>query len=96
MGGGFSVSNYLQGAMGPRRNGYFILAGEILKICEAQVEGDGGRKEKESRRKDSTGSSITIDTKRTCIASKRLVPKHFFYYQYAGYCLTFVLYGSEW
>ena len=53
VGGGFSVSNYLQGVMGPRRNGYFILAGEILKICQAQVEGDGSRKEKESRRKDS-------------------------------------------
>ena len=53
VGGGFSVSNYLQGVMGPRRNGYFILAGEILKICQAQVEGDGSRKAKESRRKDS-------------------------------------------
>ena len=53
VGGGFSVSNYLQGVMGPRRNGYFILAGEILKICQAQVEGDGSCKEKELRRNKS-------------------------------------------
>ena len=37
----------------------------------------------------------TIDTKRTCIASKRFVPKYFFYYQYARYCLTFILYRSR-
>ena len=53
VGGGFSVSNYLQGVMGPRRNGYLVLAGEILKICQAQVEGDGSCKEKESQRNES-------------------------------------------
>ena len=53
VGGGFSVSNYLQGVMGPRKTGYLVLAGEILKICQAQVEGDGSCKEKESRRNDS-------------------------------------------
>ena len=53
VGGGFSVSNYLQGVMGPRRNGYLVLAGEILKICQAQVEGDRSCKEKESRRNES-------------------------------------------
>ena len=52
VGGGSSVSNYLQGVMGPQRNGYLILAGEILKICHAQVDGDGSCKEKESRRND--------------------------------------------
>ena len=51
--GGFSVSNYLQGVMGPRRNGYLVLAGEILKICQAQVEGDGSCQEKELRRNNS-------------------------------------------
>ena len=50
VGGGSSVSNYLQGVMGPRRNGNLILAGEILKIYQAQVEGDGSCKERESRR----------------------------------------------
>ena len=53
VGGGSSVSNYLQGVMGPWRNSYLVLAGEILKICQAQVEGDGSCKEKESQRNDS-------------------------------------------
>ena len=53
VGGGFNVSNYLQGVMGPRRNGYLVLAGEILKICQAQVEEDGSCKEKESQRNNS-------------------------------------------
>ena len=53
VGGGFSVSNYFQGVMGPRGNGYLVLAGEILKICQAQVEGDGSCKEKELQRNDS-------------------------------------------
>ena len=51
VGGGFSVSNYLQGVMGPRRNGNLIFAGEILKIYQPQVEGDGSCKE--SRRNES-------------------------------------------
>ena len=39
VGGGFSVSNYLQGVMGPRGNGNLILAGEISKIYQAQAWG---------------------------------------------------------
>ena len=30
--GGFSISNYLQGNLGPRRNDCFVRARKILKI----------------------------------------------------------------
>ena len=59
VGGGSSVSNYLQGVMGPRRNGYFILAGEISrfrdvkhKLREMEAAKRKNREERTQKEKD--------------------------------------------